>query len=123
MTLPVIVIALLLIVQVGLVVRDALALAQAAREGARSAAITALDDEAIEAVHRSAGPLEAERIEIAIEPSPSERQRGAPITVTVRYTERLRVPIVSRIATLDLPLRATATMRLERPYATPSPSP
>lgn len=118
-----ILIALLLIVQVGLVVRDALALAQSAREGVRAAAITASDDEAMEAVRRSAGPLEAERIEIEIEPSAGERQRGAHVTVRVRYTERLSVPIVSRIAKLDLPLRASATMRLERSHATPSPSP
>ena len=116
-------IGLLLIVEVGLVVRDALALVQAAREGARAAAVFGTDDAAETAVRRSAGPLEPGRIEVDVVPPMSERERGTPITVTLRYEERLRVPIVSRIASLDLPLRAAATMRSERASASPSPPP
>jgi hypothetical protein len=41
----------------------------------------------------------------------------------LRYTDRLRIPIVSRIVSLDLPLRASATMRVERATPTPSPEP
>jgi hypothetical protein len=114
LTLPVVLIALLLIVQVGVVVRDALALTQAAREGARAAAITGDDEDANRAVRDAAGPLEGERIEISIEPPRSERRRGAPLTVRLLYEERLRIPIVSRMVSLDLPLRSSATMRLER---------
>lgn len=106
--------ALLLIVQVGLVVRDVLALVQAAREGARAAAVTARNDAAIEAIHRSAGPLDVGMIDISIEPAEDSRERGSPVWVHLRYTERLRIPIVSRIASFDLPLRASATMRTER---------
>lgn len=94
--------------------RDALALAQAAREGARTAAITADDDDAARAVRETAGPLEADRIEISVTPSSSERERGEPVTVRLSYVERLRIPIVSRIVSLDLPLRASAAMHLER---------
>ncbi len=120
MTLPIVLIALLLIVQVGLVVRDALALVQAAREGARAAAISGEDEEAVDAVRRSAGPLDAASIEIEVDPPESSRERGSPVTVRLRYTERLRIPIVSRIAELDVPLQAASTMRLER---SPTPSP
>jgi hypothetical protein len=115
-------IALLLIVQVGIVVRDALALAQAAREGARAAAITADDDDVIEAVRRSAGPLDADRIVVLIEPTESERRRDKPVTVRLSYEEHLRIPIVSRIVSLDVPLRSAVTMRLERGFATPTPA-
>jgi hypothetical protein len=78
-------------------------------------------DEAVRtAVRRSAGPLDADRIEVEVSPSVDERERGTAITVTLRYEERLRIPIVSRIAALELPLRSSATMRSER--STPQPS-
>jgi hypothetical protein len=123
LTLPVILIALLLIVEVGLVVRDALALVQAAREGARAAAITTDDDDVLIAVRRSAAPLDADRIEIVISPPEPDRERGEPVTVRLNYEERLRLPIVSRVASLELPLRSSATMRLERPHVTATPTP
>jgi hypothetical protein len=123
LTLPVVLIGLLLIVEVGLVVRDALALVQAAREGARAAAVVGTDDAVTTAVRRSAGPLDADRIETQVSPLPAGRERGTAITVTLRYEERLRIPIVSRIATLELPLRSSATMRAERSTPTPTPEP
>jgi TadE-like protein len=122
LTLPIVLIALLLIVQVGLVVRDALALVQAAREGARAVAISADDADAGEAVRASAGPLDADRIGVEVSPGQDDRERGDEVTVSLRYIEHLRLPIVSRIVSLDLPLRASATMRLERTRATPVPS-
>ena len=120
---PIVLISLLLIVQVGLVVRDALALMQAAREGARALAITGSDAEAEGAVRESAGPLDAAGIDVAITPAEGERSRGAATSVELRYVDRLRIPIVSRVVALDLPLRASATMRLERSVPTASPSP
>ncbi len=123
LTLPVVLIALLLIVQVGVVVRDALALAQAAREGARAVAVTARDDDASAAVAGSAGPLDAARIEIDVSPDEGSRGLGDAVTVELAYLERLSIPIVSRMVDLDLPLRASATTRQERDIASPSPSP
>ena len=123
LTLPIVLIALLLIVQVGIVVRDALALAQAAREGARAAAVTADDDDAHAAIERAAGPLDADRIEIALSPAAGHRQRGDAVTVELAYLEQLSIPIVSRIVSLDLPLRASATTQLERSDMTPTQSP
>jgi TadE-like protein len=123
LTLPIVLIALLLIVQVGIVVRDAMALTQAAREGARAAAVSASDDDATTAIARSAGPLAADRIVIGLFPPEGERRRGDAVTVQLAYEERLSIPIVSRIVALDLPLRATATTQLERSDVTPSPTP
>lgn len=103
--------------------RDALALEQAAREGARAAAVSAQDDVARAAVRRSAGPLESGRIEIEITPPSGEAQRGDAVSVRLAYAERMSVPVISRIVSFDLPLRASATMRLERAAPTPTPSP
>lgn len=123
LTLPIVLIALLLIVQVGIVVRDALALAQAAREGARAAAVTADDADARAAIVRAAGPLDAERIDVSISPAEGQRARGDAVTVSLAYVEQLSIPVVSRIVALDLPLSATATTQLERSDVTPSPAP
>lgn len=123
MAFPVVLITLLLMVQVTVVVRDALALAHAAREGARAAAVTADDDAAREAVRRAAGPLEAEGIEIAVRPRAEHRRRGGPVTVELGYIVRLRIPVVDRMVSTELPLDAAVTMRLERSYPTPSPRP
>ena len=79
------------------------------------------DDDARAAIRRSAGPLDADEIEIEVQPE--QRERGSPITINLRYIDRLRIPIVSRILSLELPLRASATMRLEREVPTPSAGP
>ena len=108
---PVVLIALLLIVQVGVVVRDALALDGAAREGARALSVTASADEARAAVTRSAGPLDAERITTGVS---NATKRGDEADVRLSYVEKLSIPIVSHFISLRLPLKAEATMRLER---------
>src|ERR1043165_8148815 len=97
LVMPVVLLALLLIVQVGIVVRDALALDQAAREGARAMAVTASPDEARAAVERSAGPLDAARITTAVSDA---RKRGDEADVNLSYVEELRIPIVSKIVAL-----------------------
>jgi Flp pilus assembly protein TadG len=123
LTLPIVLIALLLIVQVGIVVRDAVALVQTAREGARAASVTGSDDDMRRAIVRSAGPLASDRIVVAVSPSEPDRKKGDAVTVTLSYTERLAIPIVSRIVSMDLPLHASATTRQERTLPTASPTP
>jgi hypothetical protein len=119
---PVVLVALLLVVQVGVVVRDAMALIQAAREGARVAAITGDDVQATATVRSSAGPIDGDRIQVTIEPPSGERARAEPVTVRLVYADKLTIPIVSRLVSFDLPLHADATMSLEL-TPTPSPSP
>lgn len=123
---PVVLLAILLVVQVGLVVRDVLALWNAAQQGARVAALTA-DERAVgERVREAAGPLVAEAIEVALDPEPGARRRGVVAKVRLRYVTRLRMPLVGRFVDTELPLDATAAVRLERahPQATsPPPSP
>lgn len=111
LAMPIVLLALLLIVQVGIVVRDALALDQAAREGVRAMAVSASPDDARDAVGRAAGPLDAGRITIT---TSSSSKRGDNGQVELSYVEELRIPIVSRFLRMRLPLKAEATMRLER---------
>lgn len=118
--------ALLLIVEVGLVVRDALALGLAAREGVRAGVVAGTDEAVREAVRGAAGPLDPEGIEIVVAPDPEERRRGEALAVGLRYEVRVRLPVVDRFVSTTLPLRSEATMRLELDgpaVPTPSPSP
>ncbi|MBI4728766.1 MAG: pilus assembly protein [Acidobacteria bacterium] len=109
--LPVAAIAMLLVVQVGLVVGAQLVVLHAAREGAREAAVSNDASRAREAALR-AGRLDAERAEVLV--SPDERHVGTPVSVTVRYRVPIAVPFLARFVADDLRLSATVTMRTER---------
>lgn len=116
--------ALLLIVEVGVVVRDALALGLAAREGARAGVVEGTDEAVRDAVRRAAGPLDVDEIELHLEPDPAERRRRDPLSVELRYEVSVRLPVVDRFVSTTLPLRSRATMHLERDGpAVPTPSP
>ena len=77
--LPVLVIAVLVVIQGGLVVRDQLLVQHAAREGARVAAVSDSVADVRDAAGR-AGPLDVDRMTV----TRSSRQQGQPVRVTVR---------------------------------------
>ena len=109
--LPLVLIALLLVVQVALVVAQQLVVQHAAREGAREAAVWNDDARAREAALR-AGNLDSERADIEV--TPSERPVGTPVRVTVHYRVPLIVPYVSRFLPSETTLSAYAEYRVER---------
>ncbi len=108
--LPLLLLLLLALVQVGVVARDSLVLTQASRAGAREAAVQPSVDAVDDAVHAAAAGLDPERLRVDVSWSGS---RGAPVTVSVAYD----VPIASLLAGWLLPasvsLEASATMRQE----------
>jgi Flp pilus assembly protein TadG len=105
--LPVLVLAVLVLVQGGLVVRDQLLVQHAAREGARAAAVSESVADVQDAAGR-AGPLDRTRLTV----TRSARQQGQPVRVTVRYRFRGAVPVVGRL--MDrFTLSASVTMRAE----------
>jgi Flp pilus assembly protein TadG len=105
--LPVLVLAVLVLVQGGLVVRDQLLVQHAAREGARAAAVSESMADVQDAAGR-AGPLDRNRLTV----TRSARQQGQPVRVTVRYRFRGAVPVVGRL--MDrFTLSASVTMRAE----------
>ncbi len=105
--LPVLVLAVLVLVQGGLVVRDQLLVQHAAREGARAAAVSESVVDVQDAAGR-AGPLDRTRLTVTRSP----RQQGRPVRVTVRYRFRGAVPVVGRL--MDrFNLSASVTMRAE----------
>lgn len=110
LVLPLVATLLLLLVQVGLVVRDQILVVHAAREAARAAAVEAGDDPP----HRAAllaGGLDRKRLSTEIL-SDGSRVAGATVRVEVTYRSATDVPIVGRLFG-EPELRATAAMRVE----------
>jgi hypothetical protein len=103
--LPVVVLALLAIGQVGLVVRDELGVVHAAREAARAASVDPDPAAAVRAAHRT---LPHSDVEVGSRP-----QVGGEITVTVRYRSVTNLPLVGKLFP-DPELHASSTMRVER---------
>ena len=104
---PVVVIAVLILIQGGQVVRDQLLVQHAAREGARSAAVSESVAD-VQAAAGRAGPLDPGRLTV----TRSVRQQGQPVRVTVHYRFRGAVPVVGRL--MDrFTLSASVTMRAE----------
>ena len=110
LALPVIVAVLLLVVQVALVVRAHVLVVDAAREGARAAAVGEDDQDVTRAVRAVPG-LAPERIEVAI-----HRGSARTIAVTVRYRVATDVALVGPLVA-DQDVSATVTMQVEEAAA------
>lgn len=110
LVLPVVVLALLLVIQVGLVARAQVVVVNAAREGARAAAVGGPG--AAGPAARQPPGLRPERVSVdtATEPGAS----GDLIRVTVRYRAPTDVALVGPLLG-DPTLTATVTMRSEDP--------
>ena len=109
LVLPLLLLLVLAVVQVGLVVRDELVLVGAARAGAREAAVTADDGRVRQVVDASAPDLDSGAIALAL----TRAGRGGPVTVSLVYTERLQVPYVGWLFPSSITLHSQATMRQE----------
>jgi Flp pilus assembly protein TadG len=103
--LPILALLLLAVVQVGVVVRDQVAVVHAAREGARAAAVTGASAGDAAAAAQGAVRLAAGRLSV-------DALRGDVVRVTVSYRAATDVPLVGRLVG-DVTLRATAVMRAE----------
>jgi Flp pilus assembly protein TadG len=108
LTLPVVLLLALLLVQVGLVVRDQLLVVQAARAGARASAVDPRPEVATAAA-RAAVPVAAARLSVSL-----SRPAGPPPGVRVEVRERVvtDVPIVGPLLG-DVTVSASATMAVE----------
>ena len=105
LVLPVLLLFLLALVQTALVARDQLLVQDAARAAAREASVGADPRRVRDAARRTLGGVTVEVHRAA--------RIGEPVTVTVRYVDRTRLPLVGPLFP-DVVLHATASMRAER---------
>ena len=106
--LPVLLMAVLLVVQVGLVVRDQLRTVHAAREAARQAAVDPSEAAATAAALGGSG-LPAGRTTVRLS---GRGEAGSHVTAVVIYRAVTDVPLVGFLVP-DPELHAEATMRVE----------
>jgi len=109
LVLPLLLVLVLAVVQIGLFVRDDLVLVGSARAGARQAAVSADDESVRSAVSADAPGLDPTRIEVTI----ARTQRGGPATVSLTYPTPQAVPFVGWLFPSSITLHATAVMRQE----------
>ena len=108
--LPIVLLVLLAVVQVGVLARDRLIVSQAARAGARVAAVDASQQAIVDAVHAAASPLDPDAMTISIERAGS---RGDGVTVRVAYTATTAGLLAGWLLPSTVALTADATMRQE----------
>ena len=109
LVLPLLGLLLLLLVQVGVVVRDQILVVHAAREGAREAAVDPSPGAARDAALASSA-LDPSRLEVTVS------GRGGPgsrVQVTARYRAATAIPLAAAVVD-RFRLEASATMRVER---------
>jgi Flp pilus assembly protein TadG len=107
---PVVVVALLAVLQVGVVARDVVLVAHASREAARAAAVDASPGAAAAAARSSSG-LDPDRLDVH---TSGRGDPGSRVRVEVSYRVRTAVPIVGSWIG-DRTVHASATMRVEGP--------
>lgn len=108
LTLPLVALLLLLVAQVGLVVRDQVMVVHAAREAARREAV----DPAAGSGRRAAlasSSLEPGRLQVTVAPAAA---RGEPVTVRLSYRSPTVAPVIGPLIP-DILLRGEASMRRE----------
>jgi hypothetical protein len=109
LVLPLALLFALALVQVGLVAKDSLVVVQAAREGAREAAVSIDGERVRQAALRGSG-LPSDRTEVTVA---REGQVGQPVTVRVTYRAPMVVPFVEWLFPEEVTLSSAATMRQE----------
>lgn len=108
--LPILFLVLLAAVQVGMIARDQLLLTQAARAGAREAAVT-LDDVVVREVALGASPgLDPSRLDLGVV---REGTQGSVVTVAVTYRAVVASPLTGWLLPATVDLTASASMRQE----------
>jgi Flp pilus assembly protein TadG len=106
--LPVVVLLLLSVLQVGLIARDVVLVTHASREAARAAAVDSSADAARAAAVASSG-LSPDRLDVVVS---GRAAPGSRVEVVVTYRAPTSVPIVGALLG-DRRIRSSATMRVE----------
>jgi Flp pilus assembly protein TadG len=110
---PVLLLILFGIMEFGRIFSAYLIITNAAREGARLAAVGASDTAIEQRVEDAAAGLDLSRLTVTITPSEGSRVTGIQATVSVGYSVDLVTPVLSGVAPNPFPLTAQAAMRVE----------
>ncbi|MBS3900500.1 MAG: pilus assembly protein [Dethiobacter sp.] len=112
LVLPLILLLLLGIVELGRVSNAYLVVIHAARHGARHAAVGATNAEIISSVNQASLPLNPGKLIISILPEQG-RLAGSDVRVVVSYPLRLITPLAGNLLNNPVIVRGEITMRIE----------
>ena len=110
LVLPLLLLLLLALVQVGMLAHNQLVLTQASRAGAREAAVDPSAAAVDEAVRNAAVGLDGDRLRVEIARAGA---RGTPVTVSVAYEAPVAATLTGWLFPESVTLRVSATMRQE----------
>lgn len=109
---PVLLLLVFGIMEFSMVMHQYMVVTEAAREGARAAAVGGDDALIATAATNAATGLESNKIQVVVVPTP-ERVRGEPVTVTVSYPVTLVTPLISAFFPADYRVKGITVMRVE----------
>lgn len=107
--LPIVLLLLGVVIEIGLLAGDQVRLEHAAREAARAAAV----ETGIAEVRAAAEAGGLEGLELDVSPPAESRVQGEPVLVTIRYPREAQVPLLG--ALFSPTMTARAQMRIEKP--------
>jgi len=113
LVLPIIILILAGIMDFGLLFNNYLVIANAAREGARSAAVGSSDSSINSLIASMTATLDQTKVKITIAPVDSSRKKGDEVTVTVQYDYTLITPVISAIIPNPVHVKTKTVMRVE----------
>lgn len=111
--LPVLVLLLVGLLQVGLIMEDFLQLQTATEEGARAAMLGESDAQIAQAVDQSAPRLDPNSLTVTVTPTSADRTPGTEVTVTTDYPITIDIPLLQSLLGSGIQLSSQVTMRME----------
>lgn len=110
--LPVLLLLVVGVMEFGLIINQYMVVAEAAREGARSAALGDSNAIVTTVVKTAASPIDTSQLTIAISPN-TTRVRGSGVTVTVTKPVQAITNLINPFFPAGFAVQGTATMRVE----------
>lgn len=108
--LPIVVLLVVAIVQVGIIVVDQTRVWHAAREAVRVAAV----DDDLDNIKDAASHAGLEPLDLKVTPAPFLRRRGEPVSVSVSYRPPSAIGLIASVVS-RVQLTSEATMSIEEP--------
>jgi Flp pilus assembly protein TadG len=110
---PILLMLIFGITEFGRIYSSNLIINNAAREGARAAALGAPDEDIIIIINDRCTFLDTTQLNIEITPVPLERISGNPVSIDVEYPVKIYAPIISAITGDPYLVSAQVIMRVE----------
>ena len=111
--LPVLVLLLLGVLQVGIVLEDYLQLQQAVEQGARAASLGKGDALIQQTVDQAAPSLSAQALTVTVTPTAADRQSGTDVTVQGTYSIGISIPLLTPLLGGQVQISNQSVMRME----------